>query len=227
MSIAFSIALLLLAVLPGVPQAETALPGGGEVLASLPEGPSVERARPASALESGKFLVASRKIIDPFFSRSVVLLISYGETGAMGLIINRPTEMRLSDLFPEVEGLEDGAPLFFGGPVERQRVMLLVRTGSEPKDALRIFDGVYISASSAVLKQMAGSPSPGESFRVYSGYAGWARGQLEAEIARGDWHVLQADAGTVFDRDPREVWPELITHSSGMEVRAGPRGPLP
>jgi putative transcriptional regulator len=225
MPLATSIVLVLLALLPGVPQpgrsapperaATTGMVEGNVLPAGLPEGPY----RLASALVRGKFLVAGRNIIDPFFSESVVLLINYGEKGAMGLIINRPTEMKLSVLFPEVEGLEEADPLFFGGPVDRQRMMLLVRSGSGPEGALRIFDGIYMSASRAVLERMAGSSAPGESFRMYSGYAGWAPGQLEAEIARGDWHVVQADAETVFEKDPSAVWPELITLSSGMEVR--------
>lgn len=224
MPTALSIALMLLALLSGVPQPERSAPSGmpdiveGKGLtARLPEGPH----SPASALAKGKFLVASRNIMDPFFSESVVLLINYGQNGAMGLIINRPTEMKLSVLFPEVQGLDEAEPLFFGGPVDRQRMILLVRSGSGPEDALRIFDGIYISASRTVLERMAGSPASGESFRVYSGYAGWAPGQLEAEIARGDWHVLQADAETVFKKDPSGVWPDLITHSSGLEVKAG------
>lgn len=222
MSIAISIALLILSVLPFAPHVQGEPSGAGQAeLAGLPHAPRLEPYRPASALASGKFLVASRQIIDPWFSRTVVLLISHDRSGAMGLIINRPTEMQLATLFPEIEGLDGEVPVFFGGPVQKYRMMLLVRAGSQPEEALRIFDGIYVSASSAVLKRMAGSPAPGESFRVYSGYAGWAAGQLEAEIARGDWHILQADAETVFDKEPSEVWPELITLSSGMEVRAG------
>jgi putative transcriptional regulator len=172
-------------------------------------------------LAKGKFLVASRDIGDPRFMETVILLLEYGETGAMGLVINRPTGTPVSEVFPELEAAAGkGASLYIGGPVGVEQVRLLVRSAAEPEDSSRIFDGVYISSSTAVLERMARSPKKGEGFRVFAGYSGWSAGQLEREMQMGSWHLMGADASVIFDKDPADIWPELIILSSGMRVRA-------
>lgn len=172
-------------------------------------------------LSKGKFLVASRDIGDPRFMQTVILLIEYGEKGAMGLVINRPTGMPISEVFPELKAVRGkGGPLYIGGPVGVEQVRLLVRSKAEPEESSRVFDGVYISSSSAVLKRMAHKPKKGEGFRVFAGYSGWSAGQLEREMQMGSWHVMSADASVIFDKDPAEIWPDLIILSSGMRVRA-------
>ena len=72
------------------------------------------------------------------------------------------------------------------------------------------------------LQKMVAERDPDKKFRLYAGYAGWAPGQLDRELARGGWHVLQADVATVFEKVPSEIWPELINRSSGLWVRALP-----
>lgn len=173
-------------------------------------------------LSKGKFLVASERINDPRFMETVILLVEYDLNGAMGLIINRPTDMALASLFPDVKGLEQSAhPLYIGGPVASHQMLMLIRSGTSPEKSSRVFDDIYVSSSSTLLESMAGRIEEGEEFRVYAGYSGWAPGQLEGEISRGDWHILDADSDIVFDKDPGEVWPELIRRGSGLHVRAG------
>ncbi len=171
-------------------------------------------------LSRGKFLVASRQLKDPNFTETVVLLVEYDRSGAMGLVLNRPTEMRLSTVLPDMEGLQDlPHTVYVGGPVAKNQMLLLIRSGSKPDDARLIFDDIYVSSSRALLRKMVDHRDPGQTFRLYAGHAGWAPGQLDQEVARGGWHILQADVATVFEKAPAEIWPELIQRSSALWVR--------
>lgn len=171
-------------------------------------------------LSKGRFLVASRQLLDSQFSKTVVLLLQYGRQGAMGLVINQPTEMKLSTLLPEIEALQQRTdPIYHGGPVAEKQLMLLIRTTSPPEGSHHVFKNIYISSSQTVIKRMIEDPSSKERFRVYAGYAGWAPGQLDMEVSRGGWHILRADPETVFDKSSPDIWPELIRRSSAQWVR--------
>jgi putative transcriptional regulator len=167
----------------------------------------------------GKFLVASRKLLDPQFSETVVLLLEYHTQGAMGLIINRPTELKLSAVFPDIKQLQHlPDTIYLGGPVSKNQLLLLIRTADPPEDSRHIFEDIYVSSSQEVIQQMIETSTIGQRFRLYAGYAGWGAWQLDHEIWRGGWHVLQADAETVFDKSAPEIWPALIQRSAAQWV---------
>jgi putative transcriptional regulator len=167
----------------------------------------------------GKFLVADRRLMDPNFRETVVLLIRYGEDGAMGVVINRPLQVNLSMVFPDVKELNQSKEaLYLGGPVEPGGILLLVRSAQPPKDSMPVFGDVYLSTSHEVLQRLIKKPEKDDRFRLYTGYAGWAAKQLEFEWNRGDWHVLDADAETLFDHNPSKIWPELIQRVSAEWV---------
>jgi putative transcriptional regulator len=171
-------------------------------------------------LAKGKFLVAARKLKDPNFSQSVVLLLDYDQNGAMGLIINQPTDMKLSMVFTDKKELQKRSDtIFLGGPVMRNQLTMLVRTGVQPEGSLRVFENVYVASQLELIEQIIKNEEKGDRFRVYAGYAGWAPGQLDQEAKRGDWHILPADADTVFNNAPFEIWPELIHRSSLKYVK--------
>jgi putative transcriptional regulator len=171
-------------------------------------------------LAKGKFLVAARKLIDPNFIQTVVLLIDYDRNGAMGVIINRPIEMKLSEVFKDIKELQKRTDIVFsGGPVMRNQLLLLVRTDARPEGSLRVLQDVYVASQLKLIGQMIKNEEKGDRFRVYAGYAGWGRGQLDQEVKRGDWHILAADADTVFNKESSEIWPELIHRSSLKYVR--------
>ena len=169
----------------------------------------------------GRFLVASRSLVDPTFAQTVVLLLSYGAQGALGVVINRPTTIRLRTALPQVEELRGRAdPIYLGGPVAANLMLLLVRAPRRPKSAERIFGDVYASGSMKVLRESLANRGSANRVRAYAGNAGWAPGQLEREIARGDWYVAPAEAVTVFESQPDNVWPKLIERVSGQWTRA-------
>jgi putative transcriptional regulator len=170
-------------------------------------------------LVQGKFLVADRRLMDPNFGETVVLLIRYGQDGAMGLVINRPLRVKLSTVFPDVKELEQSKEtLFMGGPVEPGGILLLARSVTVPEDSMPVFGDVYLSSSRKVLRRLIKKPEKDERFRIYAGYAGWAPQQLESEYERGDWHVLEADVETLFHRKASEIWPMLIQRVSANWV---------
>jgi len=172
------------------------------------------------ALAKGVFLVAGKNIRDPIFTESVVYLISYDKNGAAGLIINHPTKVGLSEVFPDIKGLlKRNDPVYMGGPVTINQLIMIIRSGTPPAGSLKLFDNLYISSDTGYLKRMIDNPGDNEQFRVFAGYAGWVPGQLEHEISRNDWLVTEADAKFFFDKPASSVWPELIETMPSLEVR--------
>jgi len=167
----------------------------------------------------GKFLVASRNLVDPRFRETVVLLIEYSAEGAIGLIINRPTKVPLAEVLPLVPGLKERADVaYYGGPVEGHRMLMLIRSREKPEESDRVFGNVYVSASTGTLERMLGSHKTEKQLRIYAGYAGWMPRQLDWEVSRGDWLIVSADAGSIFEKKSSEIWRELFQRGSAIQV---------
>jgi putative transcriptional regulator len=169
----------------------------------------------------GKFLVASRTLVDPRFQETVVLLIDYSTTtGATGLIINRPTRVSLAELLPSVQGLKKRTDVaYYGGPVEGYRMIMLIRSSQKPEESGHVFGNVYVSVSRNTLERLIGPDKRKKQFRMYSGYAGWSAGQLDREVLRGDWLVVLADAPSIFEKKSSDLWQELFRRGSAIQVR--------
>ena len=162
-------------------------------------------------LAQGIFLVADPELKDPNFFKTVVLLIRYDQDGAAGLVINRPLNVKLSEVLPDLKELEHSREtLYLGGPVEINKMLLLVKSAKPPQESGQVFGDVYISSSREELQRLIKSSDKNEKYRIYAGYAGWASGQLEFERDRDDWHVVPADAVTLFAKKSPEIWQELI-----------------
>lgn len=172
--------------------------------------PSERILHPVQSLDrpqSATFLVAARGMQDPNFAQTVILLIDYDAQGAFGLIINQPTRHNLAEIWPEITGLEAHS-VFWGGPVFPNRLLFLLRSEDAPQDMRRVIPGVYLGSDELNLKRIIAEGQ--EEFRTYAGYSGWAPGQLDREIARGDWHLVPVERRFVFFPRPEEVWDELI-----------------
>src|SRR5918996_4475186 len=134
-------------------------------------------------LGKGIFLVAAPALRDPNFRQTVILLCEHGPEGALGVVVNRPTEMLISEALPQVPILEgQGHVLFVGGPVQPNTVLILYRLMQEPTDTHHVFDGVYLGGDMAALERVLTMPTGSEFFRAYVGYSGWGPGQLENEM---------------------------------------------
>jgi putative transcriptional regulator len=164
-------------------------------------------------LARGKFLVANRSLEDPTFFESVVLLVDYDESGALGIVVNRPTDVPLIAALPEVKELRKRKDLvFLGGPVARDRMVLLLRAPAAPPESIQLFEKVYATGSLSALRR---SIARGDAVRAYAGYAGWGPGQLDAEVARGDWLIGPADGNAIFDDPPSAVWANFVERFEG------------
>jgi putative transcriptional regulator len=166
---------------------------------------------PVHDLAPGRFLVAQRGLLDPNFHETVILLVTLNKDGAMGLVLNRPTDIPLSQAFKDYDTDRGGdGPVYIGGPVSPGGVLALVRSTSAPPDCERIVGDVFFVSTAAPLeKALTSGAGPGR-LRVFSGYSGWGAGQLDREILTGSWHVFEADPSLVFDSKPDSLWDRFI-----------------
>jgi len=160
---------------------------------------------------SGRMLIASRDLVDPNFSETVILLVEHDESGSMGVVINRPTSVPVQEALPQFETLgEYDGRLFFGGPVEVGSLVILFRSSDTPVGAKRVLEDIHISSHAKILEDLSDQGLDKSHLRLFAGYAGWHAGQLDMEIASGGWHVMTGDAGFVFDEQPAELWRKLV-----------------
>ncbi len=162
-------------------------------------------------VEKGVLLVAHPSLNDPNFHQTVLLIIEHGRGGTVGLILNRPTNVLLSEALPDFTVLKrTNYRLFGGGPVGQTQLVLLFRLTQLLPDTRRIIAGAYIGTP-RVLEHIMTQPKPNETFRAFSGFAGWAPGQLEREMLEGAWGILPSDAISIFDKDPAVLWSDSIS----------------
>ena len=168
-------------------------------------------------LTGGMFLVASPNIIEPIFSKSVILLIEYDRTGAMGFIINKPSNIKLKNLLLNTKGLFfRNKTIFFGGPVSINSLFAVTLSKNliNNPEAIKIFDNVYLISRFKSIETLLSKKEIRKQLRIFAGYAGWAPGQLEYEILRGDWYIIPADIDNIFFKDTKDIWPDLVKKSS-------------
>jgi putative AlgH/UPF0301 family transcriptional regulator len=169
------------------------------------------QSRNAKDLGAGKLLVASRGLADPFFAKTVVLLVHYDAEGVVGLILNRRTDVPLSRVLEELKAAKHlSDPVYLGGPVETAAVFALLKSPAKVEGAQHIFGAVYLISTKTLFEQTISSrPDPG-GFHVYLGSAGWTNDQLRKEVELGAWFIFPADAESVFDSDPDSLWSQMI-----------------
>ncbi len=163
----------------------------------------------------GQLLIASPALFDPNFRRAVVLVTEHGEEGAMGLILNRPSETAVSEGAPPLQPLvEDGARVHLGGPVEPAAVTVLAEF-EDPDDAAAVVLGdIGFVRADAELDELPGATRRA---RVFAGYCGWAPGQLEAELDGEDsWIVGTPEPEDVFAEDERDLWSDVLKRKGGQ-----------
>ena len=178
---------------------------------------------------AGRLLVATPVIGDPNFHRSVVFLLDHGDDGALGVVINRPTDVGLQDSLPGWDDLA-AAPgvVFVGGPVEQAGAIGLGRLapgtvldGREDLDegpwspVLTALDSVGPLATVDLTRDPADVQDI-EALRIFVGYAGWGPGQLEAELGEEAWVVADAQRGDLWSADPEGLWPRILRRQGGI-----------
>jgi putative transcriptional regulator len=159
----------------------------------------------------GQLLIAGPSLLDPNFWRTVVLVIEHSEEGALGLVLNRPSETTVADAVPQLDELVDPAEeLFIGGPVQPSSVIVLAQFEDPDDAALISFDDV------GVLRAAHDEPIAGvRNGRAFVGHAGWGPGQLDSELERGDWILEPAKHQDAFTANPQGLWAEVLTRKGG------------
>jgi putative transcriptional regulator len=163
----------------------------------------------------GHFLIAAKRLRDDNFYKTVVLMLEHSSQGAMGLIINRPSSIRVSHALSGHFDLPDTEDVVFcGGPVEPEALVILHDDSKFENDGPSVLPGLFVGGSPAsfekVICEAAASDNMKHCFRVLSGYSGWGGGQLENEIARGDWLIHPACRELVFYDDPYSVYDVVL-----------------
>lgn len=168
------------------------------------------RATPAADAQplTAILITARAELHDPSFADSVVLVMNNLGPAPVGVVINRPTPLPVARLFPDLKRLADLRDrVYFGGPVEFGSVWFLFRAARPPEHAVRACEGVYLSASRELLLRLLRRDKPMDGLRIFAGHAGWGPGQLESEIARGDWKLARAEPDAIFSGKPEHPWP--------------------
>lgn len=156
------------------------------------------------------FLIAMPTFIDSFFYRSVIYICEHNDEGAMGLIINRPTQIMLDELFSHLEvdnisPLTKSTAVLFGGPVQKEQGMIIHDSTLQWKSTKALDDQLFLTTSIDILEAVGTSTGP-KNFLITLGYAGWEAGQLEQEIADNTWLTVPANKEILFNTPTDKRW---------------------
>ncbi|MDR2187606.1 MAG: YqgE/AlgH family protein [Azonexus sp.] len=160
------------------------------------------------------FLIAMPALQDPYFAHALVYICEHNENGALGIIVNRPIDLNLTDLLAKIDlKLEQGdlgrMPVYFGGPVQLDRGLVLHRPRGGWQSTLTVNEDIGLTSSRDVLAAVAATGQPAE-ILVTLGYSGWGAGQLENELAQNSWLTVPASAAILFDLPPEERLPAAM-----------------
>ena len=157
-------------------------------------------------------LLAMPQLADPNFARAVVLLCKHEREGAMGLVVNRPTETLVSSVLEVEPPLrhDNGLQIWMGGPVETERGWLLLADNPGTPETIDVSNGIFLSGSLDILRRSIEEDASSGRARFLLGYAGWAAGQLESELAASAWLTADVSAELIFHTDPEQMWQTAI-----------------
>jgi len=159
----------------------------------------------------GQLLIASPALIDPNFRRTVVLVVAHDEDGAVGLVLNRPTDAEVAEAVPELaEVVDPGATVSVGGPVQNESVVVLAEWNDHDEAGAMVFGDIGLMAAEADSGRVGDAT---RRLRVFAGYAGWGGGQLEAELEEGSWVVEPAVEEDVFGGG--DLWASVLRRKGG------------
>ena len=198
--------------------------------------PAQSQNQPDQGTDKNKtaFLVARPEIGDPIFKESVVVLfpssVVVSDSGArivMGLIVNRPARVALSEFFPGDKAFKDRSETaYFGGPVDVRSFCALFRSSKEFKQALRLFGDVQVTFDGNFIAQRLKKPGDITDLRLFLGRSQWSPDQLQNEIELGAWYNMPAETSLIFSPTPQYLWNNLLERAApGPVVQTPETGP--
>ncbi len=157
----------------------------------------------------GRLLISEPSLHDFYFKQSVILLAGHDAEGSFGLIINKPTNVKLNEVTNEFPKFD--VPLYLGGPVKTDSLFFIHTIGDYITNSLKIMDGLYWGGDISVIKEMItlNQLTP-DNIRFFVGYSGWASKQLDQEMEEKSWFVSKTKAKDVIHSNPLEMWSEYI-----------------
>ena len=163
----------------------------------------------------GQLLVAAPTLLDPNFNRTVVLIAEHGDEGAMGIVLNRESELGVAEAAPALgELVEEEAHVYEGGPVQPTSVVVVAEfDDASDQAATLVLDRVGFVGAEADFDTLGDEV---ERVRVFAGLAGWGPGQLESELEREDWIVEPATTDDVFTADADGLWSAVLERKGGQ-----------
>ncbi|MQA74664.1 MAG: hypothetical protein GEU88_10045 [Solirubrobacterales bacterium] len=161
----------------------------------------------------GRLLIASPALVDANFARAVVLITEHNAEGAMGVVLNRPSETEVEDVAPELAPIAGAEPVFIGGPVQPQALVVLAEFADPEAAAWIVAADVGFVSAGADEESLERAIRRG---RVYAGYSGWGSGQLESELAEDSWIVEAPLPAELFPDDPAALWREVLARKGGQ-----------
>ncbi len=161
----------------------------------------------------GQLLLASPALHDPNFERTVVLIGVHSGEGAMGVVLNRPSEVTVGEAAPQLEvTIDESERVFVGGPVQPSSIVFLAEFLDPAPAGVLVLGRIGFPSPDAELEELSRSI---DRVRVFAGFAGWGEGQLETEIEEGDWIAQVALPEDVFSELPEELWSNVLTRKGG------------
>ena len=157
--------------------------------------------------------MASPTLADPNFARSVILITEHNDEGAMGVVLNRPSETDVDEVAPELAPVTDGEPVFIGGPVQPKALVVLAEFAEPDAAAWIVAADVGFVAAETEGDRLESAVRRG---RVYAGYSGWGAGQLEAELDDEAWIVEPPLPTELFPEDPNRLWQDVLERKGGQ-----------
>jgi putative transcriptional regulator len=162
----------------------------------------------------GQLLVASPTMADPNFARTVIAIANHDEDGALGIVLNRPSDTEVVEAVPELEGVMDGSEVVFvGGPVQPASIVVLAEFEDPAEAAFLVVGGIGLVSDRTGLERLETVTARR---RIFAGYAGWGPGQLESELEREDWIIEPALPEDVFSEAPVELWAQVLDRKGGQ-----------
>ncbi|MGZ8425879.1 MAG: YqgE/AlgH family protein [Candidatus Binatia bacterium] len=165
---------------------------------------------PANRFLAGQLLVASSEMKDPRFAESIIYLVKHDETGALGLVVNKPVakvpfDELLKGFGIDAKGAKGEIVVHYGGPVNRYQGFVLHSDDWVLDSSTKVKDGVAMTADAKMVQALADGKGPRQALLIM-GYAGWAAGQLEMELKANSWFAIGADKSLVFGNEPEKKW---------------------